>query len=117
MTGRTIVSAEAGWLRSWAGRACGTSTAACAETTITRVGRRAKCSIVLELTRTETHGVVKPAGALLVHLRMSGRLHVGPAPRRSGPTRAWPWASATSTRCASTTCASSGAHLHGGPPR
>lgn len=84
VTGRTIVSAEAGWLRSLGGPSLRDFDRSVRGATITRVGRRAKY-IVLELTRTETHGVVKPAGALLVHLRMSGRLYVEPSATPLGP--------------------------------
>jgi formamidopyrimidine-DNA glycosylase len=94
VTGRTIVSAQAGWLRSLGGPSLSDFEASVRGATITRVGRRAKY-IVLELgrdprraTRTAAGvapGTLEPAGALLVHLRMSGRLHVEPSAMPLGP--------------------------------
>jgi formamidopyrimidine-DNA glycosylase len=84
VTGRTIVSAQAGWLRSLGGPSLHDFDRSVRGATITHVGRRAKY-IVLELSRPEPQGALVSAGALLVHLRMSGRLHVEPSAMPLGP--------------------------------
>lgn len=84
VTGRTIVSTHAGWLRSLGGPSLRDFDGSVRGATITRVGRRAKY-IVLDLARATPQGALVPAGALLVHLRMSGRLHVEPSDTPLGP--------------------------------
>ena len=84
VTGRAIVCAHAGWLRSLGGPSLQAFDESVRGATITHVGRRAKY-IVLSLTRAEAGGAPQPAGALLVHLRMSGRLHVEPSATPLGP--------------------------------
>ena len=82
VTGRTILSAEAGWLRSLGGPSLADFEESVRGATIAHVGRRAKY-IVLSLTRPGQPA--QPSGALLVHLRMSGRLHVEPRSLPLGP--------------------------------
>ena len=82
VTGRTILSAEAGWLRSLGGPSLADFEESVRGATIAHVGRRAKY-IVLSLTRPGQPAQL--SGALLVHLRMSGRLHVEPRSLPLGP--------------------------------
>lgn len=76
--GRRIVSAEVGWARSLGGMDPEAFGRAVIGARVTSVGRRAKW-VVMALERGG-----RPAGAILCHLRMSGRLVVdgepGPGP-------------------------------------
>lgn len=91
--GRTITASHALWLRSLGGPSAAAFDEQVRGCTITHVGRRAKY-IVLTLDRAAPseraapkHGLTEhePAGALLVHLRMTGRLHVEPSADPLGP--------------------------------
>ena len=78
VTGRRILGVRVGWERSLGGPSVAEFEAAVVGATIARVGRRAKW-VRIDLERGD-----EAAGALLVHLRMTGRLVVdsepGPAP-------------------------------------
>jgi len=79
VVGRTIKGVSVGWERTLGGvsrRAFATSVRGAS---VAGVSRRAKF-ILLSLLRGEND-----AGALVVHLRMTGRLHVEPAGRPPGP--------------------------------
>lgn len=78
LEGRRVLGARAPWERSLGGRSARSFASRVRGTTIASVGRRAKF-VVLQLERAG-----RKAGVLLVHLRMSGRLHVDPegAPER-----------------------------------
>ena len=83
---RTIVRVEAPWERSLGGDSLAEFAGAVVGTRITAVSRRAKY-IVMALT---SEGREKPreaaaAGAILIHLRMTGRLYVKPAQEGLGP--------------------------------
>jgi len=84
LVGRRIEGARVAWTRTLGGMTRPRFTRAIAGARIASVGRRAKF-IVIELERPGPRAaVVEPGGALLVHLRMTGRLHVdgaGDAPR------------------------------------
>jgi len=77
VTGRRISAVSVDWERSLDGMTPASFRAAVVGATIAEVGRRAKW-IVMRLERRGS-----PAGALLCHLRMTGRLVVDPA--RSAP--------------------------------
>jgi formamidopyrimidine-DNA glycosylase len=81
LVGRTIRGARVGWRRSLGGLAPARFERAVAGARIRDVRRRAKL-VVIELERDG-----RPAGALVVHLRMTGRLHVAPADADPGPWR------------------------------
>ncbi len=70
LEGRAIQGAQVRWVRTLGGLSPRRFTRTVCGTRIVRLGRRAK-QIVMDLTRGGT-----PAGALLVHLRMTGRLYV-----------------------------------------
>jgi formamidopyrimidine-DNA glycosylase len=72
LLGRRITGAELPWLRSLGGLSRAGFRSAVVGARIASVERRAKF-VCLRLERER-----EPAGALLVHLRMSGRLHVDP---------------------------------------
>ncbi|MCA9573974.1 MAG: bifunctional DNA-formamidopyrimidine glycosylase/DNA-(apurinic or apyrimidinic site) lyase [Polyangiales bacterium] len=82
--GRTITSSQASWVRSLGGPTAATFERLVRGATVTHVGRRAKY-IVLTLRRGGTGDAGADAGALLVHLRMTGRLHVEPSAAPLGP--------------------------------
>lgn len=77
--GRRIVSAQVGWLRTLGGASVRSFRKAVIGARIERVWRRAKY-IVFDL-----QGDDGPSGALLVHLRMSGRLVVEAEGTSGGP--------------------------------
>ncbi len=70
LVGRTIVGSEVRWTRTLGGLSRPRFARAVAGATATRVWRRGKF-IAIDLEREGT-----PCGALVVHLRMTGRLHV-----------------------------------------
>jgi formamidopyrimidine-DNA glycosylase len=72
LVGRTISGTSVAWERTLGGMSRRAFGRAVRGATVAAVGRRAKY-VVIELERA---GV--PSGALLVHLRMTGRLHVDP---------------------------------------
>jgi formamidopyrimidine-DNA glycosylase len=87
--GRTIVASQATWLRSLGGSSAAAFDEQVRGCTITHVGRRAKYIIVTlgragpgsrvaggAVGSARAASGLEPAGALLVHLRMTGRLHV-----------------------------------------
>lgn len=80
VVGRTIDAAHATWVRSLGGPTLPHFDATVRGARIGSVGRRAKY-IVMHLERDGA----RPAGALLVHLRMTGRLHVEPSSAPLGP--------------------------------
>jgi len=75
LEGRTIRGASVRWVRTLGGLSPARFTRAVRGTRLVRLGRRAK-QIVMDLEREGA-----PAGALLVHLRMTGRLYVETADR------------------------------------
>lgn len=79
LVGRRIRSARVGWARTLGGAIPAEFERAVAGATVRAVRRRAKW-IVVELARGRA-----PAGALLVHLRMSGRLVVEPRGAEESP--------------------------------
>ncbi len=79
LLGRTITAARVAWKKSAGGKGTAQFTALLAGARFARVFRRAKY-IVFELERGGA-----PAGALLGHLRMTGRMHVEPAAWDPGP--------------------------------
>jgi formamidopyrimidine-DNA glycosylase len=79
LVGRTIVGAETHWTRTLGGATPAAFARAVRGATVDRVHSRAKY-VVIDLER---HGA--PAGHLLVHLRMTGRLFVEPTGYRAGP--------------------------------
>ncbi|HED64258.1 MAG TPA: bifunctional DNA-formamidopyrimidine glycosylase/DNA-(apurinic or apyrimidinic site) lyase [Planctomycetes bacterium] len=79
LAGRRIVGVRVPWERSLGGMSRQAFSSAVRGKVFGRVGRRAKY-VVLGLREGGA-----PAGALLVHLRMSGRLHVDPAERAERP--------------------------------
>ncbi|MGK0480278.1 MAG: formamidopyrimidine-DNA glycosylase [Planctomycetota bacterium] len=70
LEGREITGVEAGWLRSLGGPSVAAFAAAVVGARVSEVTRRAKW-VVIHLDRGG-----KPAGSILVHLRMTGRLTV-----------------------------------------
>ena len=70
LVGRRITGCRVSWARSLGGQGRAAFARAVVGTRVRRVGRRAKY-VVMDLTRGR-----EAAGALLVHLRMTGRLHV-----------------------------------------
>ena len=78
LVGRRIEGVSVEWERSLGGPTRRAFSNAVRRATVTSVGRRAKY-VVIELTRG------RPIGALLVHLRMSGRLHVDPSDAAARP--------------------------------
>lgn len=81
LEGRRLGRVDVAWRRSLGGLAPRALERALEGTRIARVGRRAKL-VVLELERRGA-----PAGSVLVHLRMSGRLYVEDAGVDPGPHR------------------------------
>jgi formamidopyrimidine-DNA glycosylase len=79
LVGRTLGRPRVRWARTLGGLAPAAFTRAVAGARVRGVGRRAKF-VLIELEREEL-----PAGAMLVHLRMTGRLQVDPAQEPSGP--------------------------------
>jgi len=79
LVGRRILGARVGWLRTLGGLSLAVFRGAVRGATVRAVGRRAKW-IVLELARDG-----EAAGALLVHLRMTGRLVVEEPAVDEGP--------------------------------
>lgn len=79
LVGRTIRGAQTHWTRTLGGLSRAAFARAVTGSSITHVGRRAKF-VVMDLARDGT-----PAGHLLVHLRMTGRLFVEPAAHVAGP--------------------------------
>lgn len=76
--GRTVTGVRVLWERTLGGATRQAFGRAVRGLTIDRVGRRGK-HVVLEASRGG-----RPAGALVVHLRMTGRLVPGEPPRRTG---------------------------------
>jgi formamidopyrimidine-DNA glycosylase len=81
VAGRTVVAAEVEWRRTIGGATVTSFRRAVAGARIASVWRRAKY-IVMDLERDEA-----PAGSILCHLRMTGRLVVEPAGVDAGPYR------------------------------
>lgn len=77
LLGRTIVGAEVHWPRTVGGRVAG-FVAAVRGSRLCAVTRRAK------FIRMDLQRAGRPAGALLCHLRMTGRLHVEPREAPAG---------------------------------
>lgn len=79
LVGRRFVACEVRWKRTLGGLAPRAFSAAVEGTRVREVDRRAKW-LVLQLSRERA-----PAGALCVHLRMTGRLQIDPAEEPPGP--------------------------------
>lgn len=77
LLGRTIVEAQVAWPRTVGGRVAG-FVAAVRGARVASVLRRAK------FIRMDLQRAGRPAGALLCHLRMTGRLHVEPGAAPAG---------------------------------
>jgi len=72
LVGRTIAGARVAWERSLGGPSKAAFGRAVSGCRVTAVGRRAK------FVRVDLERDGRPAGSVLVHLRMTGRLHVEP---------------------------------------